>query len=119
MRSRLTVFFLAFALLWSGFSTFEAPTVAAPASLELQQDSADAGGKLQKHMGTVEDHHLDDLPQQAQGDPRTDTPELPQAMHKNSANASATSVHPCLSAAAISPLLAGLLRPPSSATPAG
>lgn len=120
MPARLIVFFLAFALLWSGFSTFEAPNALSPASLEQQHDTADADGRAGSHQGSVEDHHLDDLPIQVQNDPPTDAPELAPVLRKPIADWSARTLpQTWLSAAASSPLLAGPLRPPAGAALAG
>ena len=116
MPSRLIAFFLVFALLWSGFSTFEAPNVFTPASLERQHDTADGGTTAGSYQGSVEDHHLDDLPSQAQSEPPTDAPELPPPLRKPSVHSLAMALpHTYLAAAARSPLLAEPLRPPTSA----
>jgi hypothetical protein len=97
MPSRVIAFFLAFVLFWSGLSTIEAPSA-------LTQPSSD---------GSLEDHHLDDQPLQAQGDPAAETPGLLPAPLRPTSQALATGQpHTFVSAATRSPFLAGPLRPP-------
>lgn len=120
MPFRVIALFLAFVLFWSGLSTFEAPSALAQHSPEQQHALAHAGGPSGLHDGSVEDHHLDDLPSQAQSDPPAETPGLLPAPLRHTAQALATAQpHTFVSAAAGSPCLAGPLRPPCSEALAG
>lgn len=66
MPSRVVPFLLAFLLLWSGFTTQE--RAVSFASSNVEQADVGLAGELQQrvHEGSVEDHHLDDQPAQAQ-----------------------------------------------------
>jgi len=120
MPSRVIAFFLAFVLFWSGLSTFEAPSALAQASPEQQHALAQAGGPPGLHDGSVEDHHLDDLPSQAQSDPPAETPGLlPAALRPTAQSPATAQPHSFVSAAAGSPFLARPLRPPCSGALAG
>ncbi len=120
MPSRVIAFFLAFVLFWSGLSTFEAPSALAQPSPEQQQALAYAGGPASPNDGSVEDHHLDDLPSQAQSDSPAETPGmLPALLRPNSQFQATAQRHSFVSAAAGSPFLAGPLRPPCSEALAG
>jgi hypothetical protein len=120
MPNRVIVLFLAFVLLWSGLATIEAPRAFAQPSPERQHAIAHAGGLAAADDGSVEHHHLDDLPSQAQNDPPTETPGLLPAPLKAAPHSLALGrPHTFVSAAAGSPFLAGLLRPPCSAALAG
>ena len=67
--------------------------------------------------GSVEDHHLDDLPSQVQNDPPAETPGLLAAPVAPAAQASVMATpRAVVSTAAVSPCLAGPLRPPCSDT---
>jgi hypothetical protein len=120
MPHRVIAIFFAFVLLWSGLSTIEAPRAFAQPSHEQQHTEFHAGGQATTHEGSVEHHHLDDLPSQAQTDPPAETPGLPPAPLKASGHFLAM-VQPrsFVSAALGSPFLAGPLRPPCSAALAG
>lgn len=119
MPSRVIALFLAFAMFWSGLSTFEAPSNPAQHSAE-QQHGAHAAGLPGQADGSVTDHHLDDLPSQAQSEPPSETPgflptpPLPVALFQETARR-----HAFASAAAGSPFLAGPLRPPCPTALAG
>jgi len=120
MPSRVIAFFLAFVLFWSGLSTFEAPSALAQPSTEQQHALAVGGGSADLNDGSVEDHHLDDLPSQAQSDPPAETPGMLPALLRPNAQFQATAQRHCfVSAAAGSPFLAGPLRPPCSEALAG
>lgn len=116
MPSRVIAFFLAFVLFWSGLSTFEAPRALAQPSLEQQHAGAQPG----LEDGSVEDHHLDDLPLQVQGDSAAETPGLlPAPLRPSSQSLATGQPHAFVMAAAGSPFLAGPLRPPCSEALAG
>ena len=120
MPTRVIAFLLAFVLFWSGLSTFEAPGALAQHSAEQIQVLSQAGGPSDLNDGSVEDHHLDDLPSQAQSDPPAETPDMLPALLKHSSEFQATAQRHCfVSAAAGSPFLAGPLRPPCSEALAG
>lgn len=108
MPSRVLAVFLALVLLWSGFTTFEAPHAAATVLAEVEGQPAPAG--------SIEQHHLDDLPAQAQAEPMPELPALlatPPTMH----DAAGTAGRPAgvLRAARSAPWLDGPLRPPRRA----
>jgi len=112
MPTRVTALFLAFVLLWTGLSTIETSAVASPPP-ELQHLIADAGGLAVAHEGSVEHHHLDDLPSQAQSDPPTETPGLPPSPLAPSAQClEMAQPRTFVPAAAGPPFLDGPLRPP-------
>ena len=72
------------------------------------------------HDGAVDDHHLDHLLSQAQGDSPAETPGLlPVPLRPDSQSLATAQAHTFLSAAARSPFLAGPLRPPRCETFAG
>lgn len=116
MPTRVTTLFLAFVLLWSGLSTIEAPRALASPSPEQQHAIAHAGGLAAAHEGSVEHHHLDDLPSQAQSDPPTETPGLlPAPLNPGAQAVSMGRPRTFVSNEAGSPFLAGPLRPPCGA----
>lgn len=120
MPLRVIAFFLAFVLLWSGVSTIEAPRTIAPPSPEQQRALVHAGGQGAAHEGSVDDHHLDDLAAQAQGDSPPETPGLlPPPLTPRVHDGLLTQLQALASVASASPLLAGLLRPPCVAALAG
>lgn len=120
MPSRVIALFLAVVLFWSGLSTIEAPNASAQPLTEQQHAIAHAGGSADLHDGSVEDHHLDDLPSQAQGDPSAETPGLlPAPLRPTSPSMATAQPHTFVSTAAASPFLAGPLRPPCSEALAG
>jgi len=120
MPSRVLAFLLAVVLLWSGLNTIEAPGAFDSPATEQALAIANAGGQSAAHEGSVEHHHLDDLPSQAQSDPPPETPGLLSSPHAPSAQRMVMAQpHRFASAAAGPPFLAGLLRPPCSAALAG
>lgn len=120
MPHRVIALFLAFVLLWSGLSTIEAPRAFAKPLPEHQHGVAHGGGQAAADDGSVEHHHLDDLPSQAQTDPPTETPGLLPAPLKPAPHSLAPGrPRAFVSASAGSPFLAGLLRPPCSAALSG
>lgn len=113
MPLRVISVVLSLVLLWSGLSTIEAPRAFAALSSEQQHAIASGGGLAATHEGSVEHHHLDDLPSQSQVDPPTETPGLLPATLDPSAGAVVTGrPRGVMSTAAGSPFLAGPLRPP-------
>lgn len=117
MPRRVIALLLAVVLIWSGLSTFEAPSAFAQPSTDQQHVIAHAGGPAGLNDGSVEDHHLDDLPSQAQSDPSTETPGLLAAPLASLAPSLVMATpHAFVSAVAGPPYLAGPLRPPCSAT---
>ena len=120
MPTRVTAFFLAFVLLWSGLNTIEAPHVFASPSPEQRLTIAHAGGQAAPPEGSVEHHHLDDLPSQAQSDPPPETPGLLSTPIAPSAQGMVMAQPHAFAAAETGPpFLAGPLRPPCSAALAG
>lgn len=120
MPLRVIAFLLAFALLWSGVSTIEAPRTIAQPSPEQQHALVHAGGQGAAHEGSVDDHHLDDFATQAQSDSPPETlgllpPPLTPRVH----DGLLTKPQALASVASASPFLAGLLRPPCVAALAG
>jgi hypothetical protein len=120
MPLRVIALVLSVVLLWSGLSTIEAPLVFAQPSPEQQHALVHAGGQVAAHEGSVEHHHLDDLPSQAQSDPVSETAGLLPA-HLTPSAPSVVMAQPraFASAEAGPPFLAGPLRPPCCAAFAG
>lgn len=120
MFRRLIALFVCFVVLWSVLSTIEAPRTLASTSPEQQHAVGHAGGQAAEHEGSVEHHHLDDLPSQAHNDPPTETLGLllatPGLIARSLVMAQPRAV---ASAEAGSPFLAGPLRPPCRAAVAG
>lgn len=113
MPPRVIALFIAAVLLWSGFSTIETPHDALAASTGEAPAWLPAAGDTAAGLGSVADHHLDDLPVQAQADPPTDLPALPVAAHRLGLQPLREPLAAALpTAAAWPPFLAGPLRPP-------
>ncbi len=120
MPTRVIAFLLAFVLLWSGLSTIEAPRIAAAPGSGQTTSLVHAAGPAAAHAGSVEHHHLDDLPAQAQSDPPPDTPGLLPTPLAPSAHWLAMAPPQALAAAETRPpFLAGPLRPPRSSSIVG
>jgi hypothetical protein len=112
MPCRVLALLLAVVLLWSGLNTLEPARSLASAVPERAPAAA--------YEGSVEDHHLDDLPSQAQSDPLPETPGVMPALLVPSAQRKVTAQpHPFASDETESPCLAGPLRPPCGAALAG
>jgi hypothetical protein len=69
MPSRVIAFVLALVLLWSAVTTIEPPRAMGHAALEQSYATAEGGTPSTRHEGSIDDHHLDDLPGQPQSDP--------------------------------------------------
>ncbi|MEF7614380.1 hypothetical protein V4F39_10715 [Aquincola sp. MAHUQ-54] len=114
MPSRVIAFLLSLVLLWSGIGTQELPTLSPPASGVQAMAPAGLPGDVRK--GSVEDHHLDDQPSQAQGDLPG---ELPDQLLAVAAHGRSVLPMPGFSrlppAPHGAPCLEGLLRPPCPA----
>ncbi len=120
MPARVIALLLAVVLLWSGLNTIEAPRAFAQSSPEQAHAIVHAGGLAAAHDGSVEHHHLDDLPSQAQSDPPAETPGLlPAALVPRAGSAVMAPPRAFASADAGPPFLAGPLRPPCCAARAG
>lgn len=120
MLSRVLAFLLAVVVLWSGLNTIEVPRIFASPLPEQVVVMAHDGGQAAAAEGSVEHHHLDDLPSQVQSDPPPETPELlPVSLAPSASRMVMALPHPFASAEAGSPFLAGPLRPPCSAALAG
>ena len=120
MPSRVLAFLLAVVLLWSGLNTIEAPDVFALPSPEQRFVIVHAGSQAAAHEGSVEHHHLDDLPTQAPSEPPPETPGLlPTPLAPSAQRMVMAQPHAFASAEAGPPFLAGPLRPPCSAALAG
>lgn len=120
MPYRVIALFLSLVLLWSGLATVEAPHVLAqPAPEPGLAVVIDADEAALQH-GSVEHHHLDDLPSQAQGDPPGDPPALPTMSWASGLRPAAVVLrHAPAPAEALPPFLAGPLRPPRQVALAG
>lgn len=120
MPTRVIALFVSFVLLWSGLNTIEAPRVLAQPSPEQQQPIAQAAGLVSALEGSVEHHHLDDLPSQALSDPPTETPGmLPAPLTPSVHSMVMAQPRTFVSAEAVPPFLAGPLRPPCGAARLG
>ncbi len=120
MPPRVIALLLAFVLLWSGIGTVEVPRSIVSASPEPQLALAEVDGQDTVHQGSVDDHHLDDLPAQAQGDAPPETPGLlPAPLTPNLHGGLLTEPRRLASVAFASTFLAGPLRPPCAAPFAG
>ena len=110
MLRRVIALLLAVVLFWSGLGTLEAPSALAQPSTD---QIAHPGGPAGLNDGSVEDHHLDDLPSQAHSDPSAETPGLLAAPLASMAPALVMATpRTFVSAVAGPPYLAGPLRPP-------
>jgi hypothetical protein len=120
MPLRVIALVLAVVLLWSGLGAIEVPRLLAQPSPEQQHAIVHAGGQVAEHEGSVEHHHLDDQPSQAQSDPSSETPGLLPAIPTPRAP-SVVMARPRTFASAVArpPFLAGPLRPPCGAALAG
>lgn len=108
---RVVALLLSFVLLWSGLTTVEPPRLGAPEAPAVAL--TDALTLLAPSDGSVEHHHLDDLPSQALGDQPVESPALPTSSRAPGVRVpTAVRPHPVPSRAVASPCLAGLLRPP-------
>lgn len=120
MPSRVIVFFLAVVLLWSGLGTIEAPHVLAQPAPAHRDAIVHASGQGVVHAGSLEHHHLDDLPTQVPTDPLAELPDLlPSPLVPGTPPLVMARLRAPPTAAVAPPLLAGLLRPPSCAFRAG
>lgn len=120
MPLRVIALFLAFVLLWSGVSTIEAPRPFAPTSPEQQHAIAPADSQGAAHDGSVDDHHLDDLPAQAQNDSPPETLGLlPLSLTPRFHGGPLAQPRALASVVLAPPFLAGPLRPPCGAALAG
>lgn len=120
MPTRVLNLFLAFVLLWSGLTTIEAPQALAQVAPAQQSVIANGGGVASEHEGSVEDHHLDDLPMQGYSDPSYESPDSLPTRVVPSALLTAIGQARAFTSAEIRPLsLAGPLRPPRSAALTG
>lgn len=115
MPTRVLNLFLAFVLLWSGLTTIEAPQALGQIAPAQQYVIADGGVVAPDHEGSVEDHHLDDLPMQGYSDPSHESPDLLPTGLVPSALLTATDQARAFTSAEVRMLsLAGPLRPPRS-----
>jgi uncharacterized protein YceK len=112
MPTRVIALIVAVVVLWSGFSTIESPRTSGSLPSGQYHAIVQTGGVAAE--GSVEDHHLDDLPSQLQQELPAETPGLPPAALKPNAGSLAMAQPMTdMPAGAGSPLLAGPLRPPS------
>lgn len=121
MFARVIASLLALVLLWSGVSTIEVPRAFAPTSPEQQHATAPADGRSAGYLeGSVDDHHLDDIPSQAQSDSPPETPGLLSApVTGRFLDGLLAQPRTLASVASAPPFLAGPLRPPCRTTFAG
>jgi len=121
MPSRVLALLLALLLTWSGLGSVELLRTPAPAAQDSHQFVAQHGNPSESVAGSVEDHHLDDLPSQTQVD--ASAADLP-GLHASSAWPALRAATASESArespvAARPPCLAGPLRPPCSSPSLG
>jgi hypothetical protein len=120
MPIRVIAFLLCVVMLWSAVGTIEVPPVLVQPAPAQQQLVADAAGPAATHEGSVEHHHLDDLPsQQAHTNPATETPGMLPDPLKSAAQPAVAPRRTVVAAGVGSPCLAGPLRPPCVAALAG
>ena len=120
MSLRVIALFVVFVLLWSGLNTVEAPRILAPVAADqpaVLERLAETPAHTTSPEGSVEHHHLDDLPSQALSEPAAESPGLlPAPLAALPSAALASAPRGVLTAGAGSPDLAGPLRPPCDAT---
>lgn len=116
MGLRLVASFLALVLFWSAVGTIEGlPRLAQPIPDQLAV-LAPSGSTEDGHKGSVEDHHLDDVPGQLVSDPPLDPPGLPHARPTMRLGADGALRRPAATSVLhATPCLAGPLRPPCGA----
>jgi hypothetical protein len=120
MPLRVIAFLLAFVLLWSGVTTVEGPRAIAPSTPEQPHALVHAGGQSAAHEGSVDDHHADDLAEQAQSDSPPETPGLlPPPLTPRAYDGLHSQPQALAVVTPTSPFLAGPLRPPCVAALAG
>jgi hypothetical protein len=122
MPSQVVALLLAFVMLWSGLGTIEVAGAPASPLEELTSTLVDAPAPVPAsgHEGSVEQHHLDDLPMQVQSDPGTGAlGRLPSILMTRAASALLLPSPALAAADTRPPFLAGPLRPPCSAALAG
>ncbi len=117
MGYRLVATVLALVLFWSGVGTIEGLPGGPQPFSEQPSALASSSGTEEGQNGSVEDHHLDDMPVQPVSEPPLDSPGLPgvepllrlarDAAPRRPATASVLRAPPCL---------AGPLRPPCGTT---
>lgn len=118
MPVRVLNVFVMLVLVWSGFATheqFRSPTAGCCDAVAFVSNDVTAGEQV---MGSVADHHLDDVPAQPQWDPPGDSSAPFQALARPPYTGGATSGPPRYrDAAEAAPWLAGLWRPPTGPSP--
>jgi hypothetical protein len=116
MPSRVIALLFAVVLFWSGLNTIEAPwAFAQPVAGQLQAN-AHAGGLEAGHEGSVDQHHLDDRPWQAQSESAAEPPALvPTPLRDVVPRISVAAPRLPRFVAVTSPFLEGPLRPPCGA----
>jgi len=113
MAFRIIARFLAFFVFWSGLGAIEPVHALGLSSTEPHFAMTHSVGASAANEGSVEHHHLDDLPTQVQYEPLTETSGLLPGMPK--AREPWLSMMLPLASVAVpeeSPYLAGPLRPP-------
>lgn len=75
MSTRLVAILLALLLSWSGFATQEPPHRTAPPDIDTSIGSWSGNDAPRGVGGSVDEHHLDDLPAQAQAENAADLPD--------------------------------------------
>jgi hypothetical protein len=111
--ARLLVLFL----LWSGFGNIERSHAFGQSTSESRISLNHSVGQSAAAEGSVEHHHLDDLPTQAFTDPPTDALGLlPGASMPNEPWLKAVQPRDCPASPQKPPCLAGPLRPPCTST---
>ncbi len=112
MATKVFTFFLSLILLWSSLSTVETPPTFAVSPEQALVSLA--GSTTPPDQGSVEDHHLDDLPSPAQEDsPNGMLALLPTSLAFVLARLPAAKPVVAPLTAIRTPFLAGPLRPPS------
>lgn len=116
MAFRIIARLLALFMFWSGFAAIEAPDALGQSSTERSLLISQSIVPPAANEGSVEHHHLDDLPGQAQYEPPVEPSGLLPGMPK--ARAPSLSMARPLASVTLpteSPCLAGPLRPPCRA----
>jgi hypothetical protein len=113
MGHRLLASILAFMLLWSAVGTVEGMTGFMQTLPEHHTAFVSGGGTNDGQDGSVEDHHLDDLPGQPASDSPLDSPGLPDAGPALRLRSEVLASREAIAAVLLAPpYLAGPLRPP-------
>jgi hypothetical protein len=114
MSLRGITLFIAVVLLWTGLNTAEAPRGFAVSPGQMAAGSIEEDGRAQP--GSVEDHHLDDLPLLSHAEPPAEPHDAwPSALTLQALQVMVAMPRPGASTEPKAPVLAEPLRPPCAA----